>query len=123
MVAELVAVEAGVVVVDQLLSRLRVRRMRQGLLRIIRVRARPSASVSAVGAGRGAGMARRGAGPGGGAVPAQDRDDRMVGILTQLLGRFPAAAPVQAPVVPPSGGGAAEGCGASRGLHVRLTLR
>ncbi len=60
-----------------------------------------SASVGAVGVGRGAGMAGRGAGPGVGAVPAQDRMDRMEGILNELLGRFPAAAPVQAPVVPP----------------------
>ncbi|CAA7030715.1 unnamed protein product [Microthlaspi erraticum] len=42
-----------------------------------------------------------GAAPGGGGAPAPGRDDLVVGLLTQLLARFPPVVPQGAPGVPP----------------------
>ncbi|CAA7029779.1 unnamed protein product [Microthlaspi erraticum] len=45
-----------------------------------------------------------GAAPGGGGAPAPGRDDLVVGLLTQLLARFPPVVPHGAPGVPPVAG-------------------
>ncbi|CAA7051141.1 unnamed protein product [Microthlaspi erraticum] len=50
-----------------------------------------------------------GASPGGGGAPAPDRDDLVVGLLTQLLARFPPVVPQGPPGVPPVAGDAESG--------------
>ncbi|CAA7047128.1 unnamed protein product [Microthlaspi erraticum] len=52
-----------------------------------------------------------GAAPGWGGAPAQGLDDLVVGLLTQLLARFPPVVPQGGSGSTSSGRGAAEGCG------------
>ncbi|CAA7030847.1 unnamed protein product [Microthlaspi erraticum] len=56
----------------------------------------PLAGDASASVGLGAGAA-----PGGGGAPAPGRDDLVVGLLTQLLARFPPVVPQGAPGVPP----------------------